>query len=64
METSSAVTQWTVVYDLENRILSWVSRGTSAVRSISLEKTDFTNTGKKTRRIPFDQGEENGTPLQ
>jgi choloylglycine hydrolase len=64
METSSAVTQWTVVYDLENRILSWVSRGTSAVRSISLEKTDFTNTGKKMRRIPFDQGEENGTPLQ
>lgn len=55
METSQAVTQWTAVYDLDNRKLSWVSRGTSAVRSISLEKTDFTNTGKKTRGIPFDE---------
>ena len=45
----------TAVYDLDNRKLSWVSRGTSAVRSISLEKTDFTNTGKKTRGIPFDE---------
>jgi choloylglycine hydrolase len=53
METSQAVTQWTVVYDLKNRELSWVSRGRSAVRAISLEKIDFTNTGKK--RIGFDE---------
>jgi penicillin V acylase-like amidase (Ntn superfamily) len=55
METSQAVTQWTVVYDLENRKLSWVSRGTPAVRSISLEKIDFRNTAKKTKKIRFDE---------
>ena len=55
METSQAVTQWTAVYDLENRKFSWVSRGMSAVRSIALEKIDFTNTGKKARKIRFDE---------
>jgi len=55
MQTSQSVTQWTTVYDLKNRTLSWTSRGTPARRSLSLEKTDFTYTGKKTKKIPFDE---------
>jgi choloylglycine hydrolase len=50
--TSQSVTQWTAVYDLKDKKLSWFSRTNPVIRSIDLAKTDFSMSGK-TRKMEF-----------
>ena len=50
--TSQSVTQWTAVYDLKNKKLSWFSRINPKIRSIDLAKTDFSRL-EKTRKMEF-----------
>jgi len=45
-QTSQSVTQWTAVYDLKNKKLTWFSRKHPEKRSIYINKTDFTSSRK------------------
>jgi choloylglycine hydrolase len=51
-QTSQAVTQWTAVYDLQNKKLWWFSRTDPTIKSIDLSRTDLKMSGK-IRKLAF-----------
>ena len=51
-QTSQSVTQWTTVYDLNNKKLWWFSRKHPEKKSVDLNKTDFKMTGE-IRKLNF-----------
>jgi len=50
--TSQSITQWTVVYDLKARTLSWTSRASPEIKTIDLTKLALSRSGRK-RKIDF-----------
>jgi len=50
--TSQSITQWTAVYDLKARTLSWTSRTSPQVKTINLSKLDLSKPGRS-KKIDF-----------
>jgi penicillin V acylase-like amidase (Ntn superfamily) len=53
MSTSQSVTQWTTVYDLNDKTLSWFSRSNSNIKTIDMKKIDFTKGSNRTVNINY-----------